>query len=450
MDWWRNGATLDMDFANNRYMVSLTAPVTYTSLTQFIAAISGTFARSSSGTYFDASGTLRNAPANTPRLDYDPSTTEPKGILIEEARTNVVRNSGMIGAGSGVSATLPNNWFLDVGSVPFNYSIYGTGVEQGIPFLDIRFWGTSSGGTFALNYEQASTGTGSIWTGTHFVRVIGGSLNNLTLQTGLYFYIPSETAVLSVAAFIASDSALAVQRSSVTATAPSGTTAVRPRLRFSAASGAFDVTLRIGGPQLEQGAFPTSYIPTSGSTVTRQADVFTLPTSTGWYNGNAGTLAVEAITPASYYNGLGGVSRWLGFASIDDGTVSNTVHLFFSDSSNSQQVMASEAFASGVSYYSSYYSTSQGMPSQYPNGYPTDTYPSSSLTKGAVTYSAGSTRSAYNGLSFAAGGGFTLPTATMLRVGARRGGSGILNSSVRRVWYMPTRQPDESLPDYTR
>ena len=47
------------------------------------------------------------------------------------------------------------------------------------------------------------------------------------------------------------------------------------------------------GAQMEAGAFPSSYIPTTGSTATRAADVTTLPTSAFGYNQKAGTVLVE-------------------------------------------------------------------------------------------------------------------------------------------------------------
>ena len=46
--------------------------------------------------------------------------------------------------------------------------------------------------------------------------------------------------------------------------------------------------------QLEAGAFPTSYIPTTGATATRAADICSIATSAFGYNQGAGTIVVEA------------------------------------------------------------------------------------------------------------------------------------------------------------
>ena len=49
----------------------------------------------------------------------------------------------------------------------------------------------------------------------------------------------------------------------------------------------------VWGAQLEAGAFPTSYIPTTGSTATRAADVAFIPTSDFGYNQKQGSIVVE-------------------------------------------------------------------------------------------------------------------------------------------------------------
>jgi hypothetical protein len=49
------------------------------------------------------------------------------------------------------------------------------------------------------------------------------------------------------------------------------------------------------GAQLEVGAFPTSYIPTTTSTVTRSADVASITGSnfSSWYRQDEGTMFIE-------------------------------------------------------------------------------------------------------------------------------------------------------------
>jgi hypothetical protein len=56
---------------------------------------------------------------------------------------------------------------------------------------------------------------------------------------------------------------------------------------------AIDITLRIGLPQLEQGAFATSVIPTTTTALTRAADVASVNTLSPWYNASAGTIYAD-------------------------------------------------------------------------------------------------------------------------------------------------------------
>lgn len=67
------------------------------------------YVRSSNATYMAANGTIAIAPANTPRFDYDPVTLQGKGLLMEEGRVNLVRGATrMVGTGWGFGDGLNN------------------------------------------------------------------------------------------------------------------------------------------------------------------------------------------------------------------------------------------------------------------------------------------------------------------------------------------------------
>jgi hypothetical protein len=99
--------SLAMDFIGGAYSLNGTA---YGTLSSFLSAAGGTFSRASAATYFDASGTMQTASANTARYDHHPVTHAAKGILIEESRANYIRNSTMQGAVVGTPGTMPTNW----------------------------------------------------------------------------------------------------------------------------------------------------------------------------------------------------------------------------------------------------------------------------------------------------------------------------------------------------
>lgn len=78
-----------------------------------------TIARASTGTYFDATGTRQTASSNVARLDHDPSTLAPRGLLVEESATNHFLNSGSPATQTSASLTtgIYTLWMEGTGSV---------------------------------------------------------------------------------------------------------------------------------------------------------------------------------------------------------------------------------------------------------------------------------------------------------------------------------------------
>ena len=91
-----------------------------------------TFARASVGTYFDSAGTMQTATANMPRWDYDPGTLQLRGLLIEEARTNLLLSSATLNTQSAtVTAAATTLSFYGAGSITYSGVASGTLVGAG-------------------------------------------------------------------------------------------------------------------------------------------------------------------------------------------------------------------------------------------------------------------------------------------------------------------------------
>src|SRR5678816_4391057 len=104
-----------------------------------------TFTRASTGTYFDSAGVMQTAALNAPRWDYNPATLQLRGLLLEDTRTNNLRNSTMVGATPGTPGTYPTNWGgWGMGATGLSSSITGTGTEAGMAYIDIRIFGTAA------------------------------------------------------------------------------------------------------------------------------------------------------------------------------------------------------------------------------------------------------------------------------------------------------------------
>ena len=233
---------------------------TYGNFTDFVD-----FSRSSSATYLGSDGLIKTAANNIPRVEYDANGVV-KGLLIEEARTNYTITSS---------------------DFSVNWSLGRTGVS-------VEHGGVSdpAGGTSASTFTYSG------------VNAAEGILDDLTANgnTTYTFSIWLKSLTLSEARLVvknrSSDTVKAQaivnltsewQRFSVTGTTDGASTGTRLEFTTNGASGSMD----IWGAQLEQGSFPTSYIPTAGATATRAADIASIATANFGYNKGAGTVVVN-------------------------------------------------------------------------------------------------------------------------------------------------------------
>ena len=296
--WTRARAvpSLDLRFADDKSLVNA---VTGASLV--------TFTRASSGTFVGSDGVLQTAATNEPRFDHNPTTGESLGLLVEEARTNSIRNNTMVGAVAGTPGTSPTNWAVN-GIGTLTQQIVGTGVVGGINYIDIRLSGTTSTSAVNLRFETntGATGTnGQTFTYSCWFARIAGSASNITSITCNSNLYDAGGAYITSPGFTGFDSGTnptSFIRRAGTLTIASATSAfIQPQIAITFNSGvAIDITLRIGLPQLEQGAFATSVIPTTGATVTRAADVASITGTafSGWYRQDEGSMYVDGSTAA--------------------------------------------------------------------------------------------------------------------------------------------------------
>jgi hypothetical protein len=181
-------------------------------------------------------------------------------------------------------------------------------VEDGLNYVDIRWQGTLTSGLANTvlatpdSQTQIVASNGQTWSGSWFVKVVGGSLANIS---ALSISITERT---SAGAFVTfglvgitpSGAPLAQQRYSYVKTLDGGATTARVTtdIRATASSGAaIDITLRIGMPQLEQGSGATSVIPTAGTSVVRAADVASITGTnfSSWYRQDEGMFYVDGF-----------------------------------------------------------------------------------------------------------------------------------------------------------
>jgi hypothetical protein len=298
---------------------------------------------STATTYLPTGATINSAP----RFDHNPLTGECLGLLVEEQRVNSIRNNTMVGAVAGTPGTLPTNWSVAFSPSGLSYAVVGTGSTSGIPYVDIQITGTpSANGTAQITFEQnAVIGalSGQTWTGSMYCSLEAGTLPGTAAllvieRSGAGSFLAS-----SSTNFITVAGSLITQKTVHTRALNNASTAfTNLRIDASVTSGvAVDFTLRIGLPQLEQGAFVTSVIPTTGTAATRTADLVSISGTnfSSWYRQDEGCVFAEGSSSA-------GAPRFIGFSS---GAFSEAIYLGSQTSSNAELTVRTPGTTTAVS-----------------------------------------------------------------------------------------------------
>jgi hypothetical protein len=396
-----------------------------------------TFTRTSSATRVNGQGLIEVIPANSARFDhsYDPvsGTVRSLGLLVEEARTNSIRNNTGVGAVVGTPGTPPTNWSIGTNNSGLVREIIGTGVENGISYIDVKFSGTTSNNSeFFISPEPgiaAIASNGQTWTGTFFVRLIDGSISNIVSARVVTRGVNSSGSQLTISTGVdvkslLNNTSFASNRFNAIVTTSNDTTAaVQTYFACVHNSGvAINITLRIGLPQLELGAFPTSVIPTSGSTVTRTADNVSMvgENFSSWYNSSEGTVYAEA-NPGSFVAqrvvcDLG--ANALHRITLLKGTNGNA--FWFVNNGNNTQ--ASLQFS-----------------------------PWNTTGKLSGAYKLNDFASSFNGSTVLTDDSGLLPeNVNKMDIGKRADGSNYLNGTIRNITYYPKRLPNAFLQNLTK
>ena len=228
--------SLSLDFANSKELDS-----------------SITFYRDSIATYYDSKGTLKYANINEPRFDHDLATGESKGLLIEEARTNIFTYTNN-----------PERWTLMSGSS-------SDPIANNIKSPDGTFNATSLiiDGSDPYFYQNNLTLNGT-YTFSYWIKAVGTAIGkqyttritNVSSNSNIAGTLPSEWT-----------------RYTFTFTTGSTTTAYIG-IEAPDSSPADGDEVSIWGAQLELGAFATSLIP-SDTRFTSRSSVATYYDETG-------------------------------------------------------------------------------------------------------------------------------------------------------------------------
>ena len=254
------------------------------------------FTRSSAATDV-INGVLTAFAADQPRISVA------NGLLMEENRTNSLRNANALGAVPGIvgsGGALPTNWAVATANGLTTEDVESA-TRNGFSYVRVRISGTPSGSVYALRFDsttQIAALSGESWSGSVWLAQAAGSQSNISaVQMAVEERDSSGTSLTASTSGYTVGSAF-VRLMHTRLLTQAGTARVTNTLRLATiAAAVVDITLDIAAPQLEKGAFASSYIPTSGAAATRGYENCTMPVGE-WFNSVEGTLLAEATAGA--------------------------------------------------------------------------------------------------------------------------------------------------------
>jgi hypothetical protein len=272
--------SLNLDFANTKQLDSRI-----------------TFTRASTATRVNEFGLIESVAGGVPRFDHNPITGESLGLLIEEGRTNLFLRSEEFDDAA---------WTKTRSSIAPNVAI----APDGTMTADKLVEDTTAGSTHLIDTATSISFTnGTAYTISAFFKDSGRDFGRIGFTSSAFGATLSAFVTIStctVGSFSSGVTAIATRyadgwcrlSASATATATAtGSPFVSPA--FSSSSSVYTGDgvsgIFIWGAQLEVGAFPTSYIPTVASSVTRSADNASMTGTnfSSWYRADEGTLVIS-------------------------------------------------------------------------------------------------------------------------------------------------------------
>jgi hypothetical protein len=361
---------------------------------------------------------LETAASGVARFDHNPTTFESLGFLLEEQRTNLVTYSEQFDDAA---------WAKSNSSITANTIVSPDGTLDGDKLVE-----DTANTSHNINRNQSVT-TGTSYAFTIYAKAAERSFFRLQSFNAIG---DAENAVFDLATgTIFSQSGTSAStitpvgngwyRCSVIVINDTDTNSTLSIQLFSdgttsSYTGDGYSGIYIWGAQLEAGAFPTSYVKTEASQVTRAADAASMTGTnfSSWYNQTEGTLYAEASAPTSANV----------IATISDNTNSNRMLLQQGTNSRSLVITTNAVTQASLSVTATF--------NQY--------------AKAAAAFAANSCQIASNTVLGVEDTNLVLPVVDRVYIGANQvGTAGFLNGHIRKLSYYGKRLSNEELQGLT-
>ena len=368
-----------------------------------------------------------------PRFDYNPATLVARGLLIEEARTNLLTYSEQF---DNAAWTKTSGWL----TVTANAGVAPDGTTTADKLIP-----RASADPYH-NVTRVTTCTAAVHAQTYYVKADGYSRvgireDGVVGQWATFLLSGSGSIIAQHASATASIVSIGsgwyrIFLTPSTASANMGTglyvldnsyTSGNPDAYTYAGDGTSGVLA--WGAQFELGSFATSYIPTVASAVARSADSASMTGTnfSSWYNQTQGTFVYNAAQLAT-----SGTTALVGYTYVDASNASATYHYFNNTAANAQLTSYSTGGAIQVDMGGTSPLLVQGV------------YRKSAFAYALNDFAVVSTSGSVNTDTSA-----SLPTPTLFSIGSQRGVQGFLNGHIASLAYYNTRLPNATLQSLT-
>jgi hypothetical protein len=400
------------------------------------ANVDGGFSRTSGQTYIlwgaqiEQSSTVgqyvktTTAINSAPRFDHDPTTGESLGLLVEESRQNLLLQS----------EDFSTTWTVNAATVGTaiaapDGTTTAQKIEEDNTTAEHRASQLSSGGatTSAVClsvFAKAAERTKIRLVFSSLASWVGGG------GAGVIYDLATGTAAVdgsTPTAFGIVPYPNGWYRCFIVGTPSASLTPTANIFLYTTAynyAGTTGSGLYLWGAQLEADSFPTSYIPTEGSTVTRAADVTSITGTnfSSWYEQSEGTVFVEV--KSNNDSNTGG-----RVVSFNDNSSNERIECLFSKSTE-MQFIVSHNNSTQASF--------------------TEPVTKNANNKVAIGVIENNTLASFNGSSESVDTSCIIPTVNQVNIGTRQSASNPMNGTIRRLTYWPSRLSNDTLQTITQ
>jgi hypothetical protein len=276
-----------------------------------------TFTRATTATRVNASGLIESVASGVLRLDYPIGGGCP-AALIEPSGTNGILNSTDIATSWSLGANLSSGYVDVIGVSGNNLTVAVSGSNIGSTAGRLQRSGNNvalaSGSTYTISFLMKKTGTHTI--GGYYAAITGAASGDLgagfdvsgSFSSGSIYNTAGTTNRIRRVEQWGTDVYRCSETFTMTASGTLTAFTLGPVVSVTSANNpAVGLGIAFAAPQLETGAIPTSYIPTTAASATRAAEVCPVSGVSGYIGQTEGTLYLDL----SYEQGSSTANRWL-------------------------------------------------------------------------------------------------------------------------------------------